>query len=90
MAKRAAEWTLASYVGPKHADHVRQETRTFGGKDPVEFYLNDAIIHGTPDSVADQIRSFAADIGMNYLLAAPLSGGSFRLLTEKVLPRIAA
>jgi hypothetical protein len=39
--------------------------------------------------VAEQIHSFAAQIGMTYLMAAPLSGRSFRLLTDKVLPRIA-
>lgn len=78
---------MGAYVGPKH-DNVRQETRTFDGKDPIDFYLDDVIIHGTPDSVAEQIQSYAADIGMTYLMAAPLSGRSFRLLTDKVLPRI--
>jgi alkanesulfonate monooxygenase SsuD/methylene tetrahydromethanopterin reductase-like flavin-dependent oxidoreductase (luciferase family) len=88
VAKRAAEWTVASYVGPKH-DNVRQETRTFGGKDPIDYYLNDVIIHGSPESVLEQILSYGEEVGMNYLMAAPLSGRSFRLLTDKVLPRIA-
>ena len=42
------------------------------------------------DSVVDQIQSFAAEIGMTYLMAAPLSGRSFRLLTDAVVPRIAS
>ena len=63
--------------------------RNFGGKDPVQFYLDDVMIHGTPESVADQIASFGEQIGMNYLMAAPMSGRSFRLLTDEVLPRIA-
>ncbi len=89
VAKRVAEWTIASYVGPQH-NAVRQSTvRNFGGKDPVEFYLDDVMIHGTPDSVSDQIQSFGEQIGMNYLMAAPMSGRSFRLLTDEVLPRIA-
>ena len=87
VAKRVAEWTVASYVGK--AGNVRQEARTFGGKDPIEHYLNDIMIHGTADSVADQIRAFGAEIGMNYLMAAPMSGRSFRLLTDKVLPLVA-
>ena len=33
--------------------------------------------------------AFASDIGMTYLMAAPMSGRSFRLLTDNVLPRIA-
>ncbi|MSP00563.1 MAG: LLM class flavin-dependent oxidoreductase [Acetobacteraceae bacterium] len=87
VAKRVAEWTIASYVGQK--GNVRQgPPRDFGGKDPVDFYLEDVMIHGTAESVADQIRSFAGEIGMTYLMAAPMSGRSFRLLTDKVLPRI--
>jgi len=88
VARRVAEWTVASYVGPKHTGNVRQEVRTFGGKDPIDFYLDDVMIHGTAESVVDQIHSFGAEIGMNYLLAAPLSGRSFRLMTDKVLPKI--
>jgi alkanesulfonate monooxygenase SsuD/methylene tetrahydromethanopterin reductase-like flavin-dependent oxidoreductase (luciferase family) len=89
VAQRVAEWTLASYLGPQHAGNVRAEVRTFGGKDPVAFYLDDVMIHGTAERVADQILSFGADIGMTYLMAAPMSGRSFRLLTDKVLPRVA-
>jgi alkanesulfonate monooxygenase SsuD/methylene tetrahydromethanopterin reductase-like flavin-dependent oxidoreductase (luciferase family) len=89
VAKRVAEWTIASYVGPQHSGNVRAEVRTFGGKDPVQFYLDDVMIHGTPERVADQILSFGAEIGMTYLMAAPMSGRSFRLLTDKVLPRVA-
>jgi alkanesulfonate monooxygenase SsuD/methylene tetrahydromethanopterin reductase-like flavin-dependent oxidoreductase (luciferase family) len=89
VARRVAEWTIASYVGPKHNDNVRQAPpRDFDGKDPVEFYLDDVMIHGTAERVVDQIQSFAAQIGMTYLMAAPMSGRSFRLLTDKVLPRI--
>ncbi len=87
VARRVAEWTIASYVGK--AGNVRQEARTFGGKDPVQYYLEDVMIHGTADSVADQIMGFGAEIGMSYLMAAPMSGRSFKLLTDKVLPRIA-
>ena len=90
VAKRVAEWTIESYVGPRHTGNVRQgPPRDFGGKDPVDYYLDDVMIHGTAESVIDQIQSFGAEIGMTYLMAAPMSGRSFRLLTDKVLPRIA-
>ncbi len=90
VAQRAAGWMVASYVGPQHKGNVRQgPPRDFGGKDPIDFYLDDVMIHGTAESVTEQIQSFAGEIGMTYLLAAPLSGRSFRLLTDKVLPRIA-
>lgn len=89
VARRVAEWTVASYVGPKHTGNVRQEQRTFGGKDPIDYYLDDVMIHGTPESVVEQIEAFASESGMTYLMVAPMSGRSFRLLTDKVLPRIA-
>lgn len=86
VAKRAAQWTVSAYIG---AAHHRQEIRSFGGKDPIDFYLDDVMLHGTAESVADQIRALEADAGMTYLMAAPLSRRSFSLLTDKVLPRIA-
>jgi len=67
----------------------RQEVRAYDGKDPITFYLEDVILHGTPEDVADQIRALQADAGMTYLMAAPLSRRSFALLTDQVLPRIA-
>ncbi len=89
VAKRVAEWTVASYVGATHANVRQGPPRDFGGKDPIEFYLDDVMIHGSAQSVVEQIQSFGEEIGMNYLLAAPMSNRSFRLLTDKVLPRIA-
>jgi alkanesulfonate monooxygenase SsuD/methylene tetrahydromethanopterin reductase-like flavin-dependent oxidoreductase (luciferase family) len=86
VAQRAAQWTIATYVGPTHH---RQEVRTFGGKEPITYYLEDVMLHGTAQSVADQICALERDAGMTYLLAAPLSRRSFTLLTDEVLPRIA-
>jgi alkanesulfonate monooxygenase SsuD/methylene tetrahydromethanopterin reductase-like flavin-dependent oxidoreductase (luciferase family) len=88
VATRVAEWTLRSYVGGTH-DNIRQEARTFGGKNPVDFYLDDVMIHGTPESVVDQLHAFAEQAGMTYLMVAPLSRRSFTLFTDKVMPRLA-
>jgi alkanesulfonate monooxygenase SsuD/methylene tetrahydromethanopterin reductase-like flavin-dependent oxidoreductase (luciferase family) len=91
VAKRVAEWTLAAYVGPQHNANVRQgPARDFGGKDPVQFYLEDVMIHGTAERVVDQIRALSEQSGLTYLMAAPMSGRSFRLLTDRVLPRLLA
>jgi hypothetical protein len=54
----------------------------------VDFYLEDVMLHGTSDHVADQILSLAEE-GMAYLMAAPLSRKTFALLTDEVIPRIA-
>jgi len=90
VARRVAEWTTASYTGPKHTGNIRQEQRDYRGKDPIDYYLEDVMVHGTWESVVDQIQALRETIGMTYLMAAPMSGRSFRLLTDKVLPRIAA
>jgi alkanesulfonate monooxygenase SsuD/methylene tetrahydromethanopterin reductase-like flavin-dependent oxidoreductase (luciferase family) len=88
VARRAAQWTVASYAGSGHGAY-RQEVRTFDGKDPIAFYLEDVVLHGTPEAVADQIRALEAAAGMTYLMAAPLSRRTFTMLTDEVLPRIA-
>jgi alkanesulfonate monooxygenase SsuD/methylene tetrahydromethanopterin reductase-like flavin-dependent oxidoreductase (luciferase family) len=87
VARRGAQWMVSSYVG--NTSNVRQEVRTFNDKNPVDYYLEDVVLHGTAESVAEQIAALGRDAGMNYLMAAPLSRRSFALLTDKVLPRIA-
>ena len=63
--------------------------RTYDGKDPAQHYVDSVILHGTP-GVAD--RSDRArckeEIGLNYLMCAPLSRDTFRLLADQVLPRL--
>jgi alkanesulfonate monooxygenase SsuD/methylene tetrahydromethanopterin reductase-like flavin-dependent oxidoreductase (luciferase family) len=86
VARRAAGWMLGAYIG--NAAHHRQEVRTFAGRDPTEYYLEEVMLHGTAESVADQIHALG-EAGMTYLMAAPLSRRSFALLTDKVVPRIA-
>ncbi len=58
------------------------------GVDPVRRYLDEVILHGTPEAVVDQILRLRDEIGLDYLLCAPLSHESFLLLTDKVLPRL--
>jgi alkanesulfonate monooxygenase SsuD/methylene tetrahydromethanopterin reductase-like flavin-dependent oxidoreductase (luciferase family) len=83
-----AEWILNSYLGAQHRP-VMQGSFTPAGVDPVQRYLDEVILHGTPDKVGDEILRLREQIGLDYLLCAPLSHQSFMLLTEKVLPRIA-
>ena len=51
-------------------------------------YLEEVIVHGTVDSVLEQIAKLREEIGLDYLLAAPLSHKTFGLLTEKIVPRL--
>jgi alkanesulfonate monooxygenase SsuD/methylene tetrahydromethanopterin reductase-like flavin-dependent oxidoreductase (luciferase family) len=82
IARRGAQWTVGSYMqgGPRGPDGAPV--------DPVERYVGDVILHGTPESLVDQIAALKETAQLNYLLCAPLSQESFTLLTEKVLPRV--
>jgi alkanesulfonate monooxygenase SsuD/methylene tetrahydromethanopterin reductase-like flavin-dependent oxidoreductase (luciferase family) len=88
VACRGAEWILDSYLGAQHQP-VLQHPFTREGVDPVRRYLDEVILHGTPDKVVDEILGLRDEIGLDYLLCAPLSHQSFMLLTDQVLPRIA-
>ena len=84
-ARRGANWTVTSYVksgpfGNRPGEPVR---------DPVDRYVDDVIIHGSPARVADEILRLREEIGLNYLLCAPLSHQSFLLMTNEVIPALA-
>jgi alkanesulfonate monooxygenase SsuD/methylene tetrahydromethanopterin reductase-like flavin-dependent oxidoreductase (luciferase family) len=87
IARRGAEWIVNSYFGAAH-NPVGIKDPTAPGADPVQRYLNGVILYGTADSVLEQILRLREEIGLDYLLAAPLSHRSFMLLTEKILPRL--
>jgi alkanesulfonate monooxygenase SsuD/methylene tetrahydromethanopterin reductase-like flavin-dependent oxidoreductase (luciferase family) len=88
IARRGAAWTVGSYVGPRQG-HTPAGQKPRVGVDPVERYVSDVIIHGTPDSVVDQILALRESAALNYLLCAPLSQDSFTLLTDRILPALA-
>ena len=88
VARSSAEWIVNSYLGTQHRP-VMQQSFTPAGADPVQRYLDEVILHGTPDEVVEEILRLRDEIGLHYLLCAPLSHQSFMLLTEQVLPRIA-
>ena len=89
IARRGAQWLVDSYAGPQHAKQKTMHTpRTYDGKEPVQHYLDSVILHGTPAAVVDQIAKLKEEIGLNYLMCAPLSRDTFRLLADEVLPRL--
>jgi alkanesulfonate monooxygenase SsuD/methylene tetrahydromethanopterin reductase-like flavin-dependent oxidoreductase (luciferase family) len=87
VARRGAQWIVDSYFGAQHRP-VGVADPTAPGADPVARYLDEVILHGTVDSVLDEILRLREEIGLDYLLAAPLSHETFMLLTEQVLPRL--
>jgi alkanesulfonate monooxygenase SsuD/methylene tetrahydromethanopterin reductase-like flavin-dependent oxidoreductase (luciferase family) len=88
VARNGAEWIVNSYLGAQHRP-VMQSNFAPEGLDPVQRYLDEVILHGTPEAVTEQILRLREEIGLDYLLCAPLSHETLMLLTERVLPRLA-
>jgi alkanesulfonate monooxygenase SsuD/methylene tetrahydromethanopterin reductase-like flavin-dependent oxidoreductase (luciferase family) len=87
VARNGADWIVQSYLGAQHRP-VMQSNFIPDGVDPVQRYLDEVILHGTPEAVTEQILWLRDEIGVDYLLCAPLSHQTFVLLTENVLPRL--
>jgi alkanesulfonate monooxygenase SsuD/methylene tetrahydromethanopterin reductase-like flavin-dependent oxidoreductase (luciferase family) len=88
VARAGAAWIVNSYLGAQHRP-VMQSNFTPAGVDPIRRYLDGVILHGTPEMVVDKIAQLRDEIGLDYLLCAPLSHDTFRLLTDEVVPRLA-
>jgi alkanesulfonate monooxygenase SsuD/methylene tetrahydromethanopterin reductase-like flavin-dependent oxidoreductase (luciferase family) len=86
VARSGAEWVVNSYLGVQHRP-VMHSSFNPEGVDPIRRYLDEVILHGTPEAVVDQIYGLREETALNYLLCAPLSHESFLLLTDEVLPR---
>jgi alkanesulfonate monooxygenase SsuD/methylene tetrahydromethanopterin reductase-like flavin-dependent oxidoreductase (luciferase family) len=86
-ARAGAQWIVDSYFGAQH-NPVGITDPNAPGIDRVQRYLDEVIVHGTVDSVLEQIGRLREEIGLDYLLAAPLSHKTFGLLTEKIVPRL--
>ena len=93
VARRGAEWTIASYINPAKTTFTKSLAPAGGGTrpaaaDPVTRYVDDVIIHGSSARVADELRRLQDEIGLHYLLCAPLSHESFVRLTDEVIPSL--
>lgn len=78
VAHHGARWMLSTYVNPG----------MFNVADPVQRYVDEVIIHGTPERVTDEITRLREEIHLDYLIGAPLSHETFLLFTDKVLPKL--
>ncbi len=83
VAESGAQWTTGSYVkNPLSAQKAEGEV------DPIERYVNEVILWGCPERVADLLIEYEEDKQLNYLLCAPLSNQTFELFNDEVLPRL--
>jgi len=78
IARQGAKWLLDSYVDPKVLSHVGN---------PLDWYVNSVVIHGTPERVTDRITRMREEIGLEYIIGAPLSHETFLAFTDQVLPK---
>jgi len=91
IAEQGAGWTVSAYANPSKTAGVAPGTVPTSAptsKDPVERYLSDVVLYGTPDQLVDRLAQLKEEMFLDYLLCAPLSHSSFMLFTEKVLPRL--
>lgn len=89
VARRGAAWTTGSYASPAHGGvHPGGTVRTVNAVDPVTRYVGEVIVWGTAAEVVDAIVEMQDSIGLDHLIAAPLSRASFDLLTDQVLPNL--
>jgi alkanesulfonate monooxygenase SsuD/methylene tetrahydromethanopterin reductase-like flavin-dependent oxidoreductase (luciferase family) len=89
VARNGAQWMVKSYIGGEHRPVGQGTGRiTPSVADPVQRYLDEVILHGTPEAVLDHILQLREEIGLEYLLCASLSHETFLLLTEQILPRL--
>ena len=90
IARRGAQWLVDAYAGPQHSHRKSMPMRSYDGKEPAQHYVDSVILHGTPEALVDRVAELKETIGLNYLMCAPLSRDSFRLLADKVVPRLSA
>jgi alkanesulfonate monooxygenase SsuD/methylene tetrahydromethanopterin reductase-like flavin-dependent oxidoreductase (luciferase family) len=96
VAVRGARGTVRSMADParrglSHRLRPTGATSGAGGdrpRDPVDRYVDEVIVHGCASRVVDEISRLRDEIGLHYLLCAPLSNESFKLLTNEVIPKL--
>jgi alkanesulfonate monooxygenase SsuD/methylene tetrahydromethanopterin reductase-like flavin-dependent oxidoreductase (luciferase family) len=95
IARRGAQFMFGSYLEPgigavksvPPGSLASGEPGAGEAVDPVERYVNDVVICGTPEKVIDDLERLAETLPLDYLMCTPLSHSSFELFTDKVLPR---
>ena len=99
VARAGAQWTVGSHAkGPTKPVEAQSRLNTereelgikniFVGDDVIDRYLNQVIIHGSPERVIDEIKRLQEEIYLDYLLCAPLSHQTFELFTDDVMPHV--
>ncbi len=100
LGRRGAEFMFGSYLrkkgnirgGPESAAEGKTQANDAmlaaerENVDPVERYVNEVALCGSPEKVIDDIERLRETNSLDYLMIAPLGHESFIRFTEKVLP----
>ncbi len=86
IARSGAAWTVGAYANPTKLPPGTEGSEP--AADPVQRYVDEVVLHGTPEQLVDRLQQLQEEMYLDYLLCAPLSHSSFMLFTEKVLPRL--
>jgi len=85
VARRGAEFT-SRYIPKEAIAAFRADGKIV---EPADHYMDDVIIHGSPERVLDTLRRLEEEIPLDYLLLSPVSEKTFELFTDHVLPHLA-
>ena len=83
-ARRGAEFS-SRYIPKQAIAAIRADGKVV---EPMDHYMDDVIIHGTPERVIDTLKRLEEEIPLDYLLLSPVSEKTFELFTERVLPHV--
>ncbi len=83
VAESGAQWTTNSYA--KNSLSLKPQDAEV---DPVQRYVDNVVLWGSPERVADLLIQYQEEKQLNYLLCAPLSSQTFQMFNDEVLPRI--
>ena len=82
IAREGSKFMLRTYINPtgERGDSAALLQR----------YVDSMVIHGTAERVVEKITRLHEEIGLDYIITAPLSHQTFLAFTEHVLPRLAS
>ena len=85
IARNGSQWMFGSYFNQGKGG----STAASSAERRLSEYVENTVIWGSPERVADRLLELQETISLNYLLAAPLSHASFVKFVDEVMPRVA-
>ena len=86
IAREAAFWMFNSYF--EQTSGVPEEEQKATQERRLDDYVENTVIWGCPERVADRLIELEETLPLQYLLAAPLSHNTFTHLVDEVMPRV--